>query len=261
MLHAAKATPPALDALVITADEPLCLRLEGILQGLGHRALSVGTMQQASEVMKAAFFPLLIVERNLADGDALDLCRDYRRLHSDRGVSIVLLSDSSSFAPAMDVDDCIDRASSEMELRARLGRRMAFEMLQESFDNAAIGKALVSPAGEFLRVNQALCDMVGYTQDELLRTTFQSLTYEEDLAGDLGLMRNVLDGSLRRYELEKRYVHRDGHVVWALLSVSIVRDEAGAPLCFLSEVQDITARKCNSSSPRVSIVFGSVRGA
>jgi PAS domain S-box-containing protein len=121
--------------------------------------------------------------------------------------------------------------------------RESEERFRGAFEFAAIGMALVAPDGRWLRVNRSLCGIVGYTADELLTRDFQSITYEEDLDTDVGHMRQMLDGSLSHYDMEKRYLHKDGHIVWVLLSVSLVRDAQGQALYFVSQIQDITERK------------------
>ncbi len=129
-------------------------------------------------------------------------------------------------------------------------RRQAEEALRQSeerfrltFENAASGIAHVAPDGRWLRVNQRLCEMTGYTQAELLARTFQDLTHPADLATDLEFVRRVLAGEMSRYSLEKRYLRRDGSVLWINLTVALVRDAAGAPAYFIAIIEDITARK------------------
>ena len=136
--------------------------------------------------------------------------------------------------------------------------KYALDALQESedrfrtaFEDAAIGKALVSPDGRFVRVNPALCDLVGYSATDLLRLTFQEITHPEDLEKDLTYVRQMLDGEISTYEVEKRYLHRDGHTVWALLSVSRLVDEGGLRY-FIAEIQDITERKRSEEDLRTS---------
>jgi len=102
---------------------------------------------------------------------------------------------------------------------------------------------MVSPDGRWLRVNEALCHIVGYSAEELLRTDFQTITYADDLGRDLHLVREMLDGKRTYYELEKRYIHKAGYPIWILLSVSLIRDEYGQPLYFISQIQDISERK------------------
>lgn len=115
-------------------------------------------------------------------------------------------------------------------------------LFREAYENAPIGIALVSTAGEWLRVNQSLCDMLGYAAQELTRTTFQALTHPEDLETDLRQVQQVLTREIRSYQMEKRYLHKAGHTVWAQLSVSMVWD-GPRPLYFISQVQDISERK------------------
>jgi diguanylate cyclase (GGDEF)-like protein/PAS domain S-box-containing protein len=121
--------------------------------------------------------------------------------------------------------------------------REAEERFRLAFEHAPIGIALVSPEGSFMRVNHALCELIGYSADELVTKTFQEITHPEDLDIDLENVRQVLARELRAYEMEKRYIHRDGHIVWVLLSVSLVRDPEGEPLYFISQIQDISERK------------------
>jgi hypothetical protein len=129
-------------------------------------------------------------------------------------------------------------------------RKRAEALLQESeerfrsaFENAAIGMALVATDGRWLRVNRSLCEIVGYCESELLATTFQAITHPDDLDTDLDYVRQMLNDEIRYYEMEKRYFHKQGHIVWILLSGSLVRDTQGKPLYFIAQIQDITKRK------------------
>ncbi len=127
--------------------------------------------------------------------------------------------------------------------RAESALRESEERFRLAFEFAAIGMALVAPDGHFLRVNQALCRIVGYSAEELLRIDFQTITHPDDLGIDLAFLRQMLDGSISYFQMEKRYFHKLGQTIWSLLSVSAVRGEAGQLLHFISEIQDITARK------------------
>lgn len=115
-------------------------------------------------------------------------------------------------------------------------------LFREAYENAPIGIALVSPSGEWLRVNRSLCELLGYSAEELARTTFQAITHPEDLENDLQQVRQMLARELRSYQMEKRYLHKAGHVVWTQLSVSLVWDQQ-RPLYFISQIQDIHERK------------------
>lgn len=133
--------------------------------------------------------------------------------------------------------DVTDRREREERLR------QSEAQFRSSMENAPIGIALVGTDGSWLDVNDRLCQIVGRGRDELLAMTFQDITHPDDLDADLGHVQSLLDGDRNRYAMEKRYLHADGRVVPILLSVSLVRDESGAPVHFISQIQDITDRK------------------
>ena len=105
-------------------------------------------------------------------------------------------------------------------------RRIAQEQFRTAFDDALVGIALVALDGSWLRVNQALCDIVGRRHDELYRMTFQDITHPEDLDADVALLEQTLAGERAGYQMEKRYLRPDGEMVSALLSVRLVRGAA-----------------------------------
>jgi diguanylate cyclase (GGDEF)-like protein/PAS domain S-box-containing protein len=116
-----------------------------------------------------------------------------------------------------------------------------------AFDEAPIGTALVSAhqasEGSFLRVNRALCELVGYTADELTAATMHTLLHPDDAPADLAAMTQMMAGELKEFQLEQRLLHAQHHVVWVLASVSLVRDSAGRPLFCIRQCQDIEERK------------------
>jgi PAS domain S-box-containing protein len=117
------------------------------------------------------------------------------------------------------------------------------QLFRSTFNQAAVGIAHVSPTGQWLRVNQKLCEIVGYTHDELLQRTFQDITYAEDLEIDLAYVRQMLAGEIQTYRIEKRYIRKDGSLIWISLTVSLVREATGQPKYFIAVVEDISARK------------------
>lgn len=114
----------------------------------------------------------------------------------------------------------------------------AEERWRLTIDNAPVGIALVSLEGQFMRVNDALCSMLGYTADELHELTFQRITHPEDLGADLHLLQQLVDAEINDYSMRKRYLHRDGRIIWVDLSVGLVRKPDGRPLHFVSHVLD-----------------------
>ena len=135
------------------------------------------------------------------------------------------------------IRDISERKQAEQALRN------SEEQFRSAFEYSSIGIALVSPEGRWLKVNSSVCTMLGYTEDELLSKTFQDITLPEDLDADLAFVEQMLAGSILTYQMEKRYVHKSGTIVWAMLSVSLVHDHEGKPLHFISQIQDITNRK------------------
>jgi PAS domain S-box-containing protein len=112
-----------------------------------------------------------------------------------------------------------------------------------TFEQAAVGMAHVAPDGRWLLVNDRLCEIVGYTRAELLARTFQDITHPDDLGRDLDQVRRLLAGEIGSYTLEKRYLRKDGSVVWINLTVALVRRGDGSPDYFVSVIEDISERK------------------
>jgi PAS domain S-box-containing protein len=127
--------------------------------------------------------------------------------------------------------------------RAEAALRESEQRFQNAFEHAAIGMALVAPDGRWVKVNRSLCSLVGYSEEELLTKKFQDITHPDDLETDLKFVRQMLAKEIRTYQMEKRYVHKSGRIVWISLSVSLVRDSEDKPLYFISQIEDITDRK------------------
>ena len=135
--------------------------------------------------------------------------------------------------------------------RHELALAEAEERFRSAFDNAPIGMTLVSPDGRFIKVNRALCELTGYAETALLVRSFQTITHPDDLDADLAYVQDVLAGRRRTYQMEKRYFHADGHVIWVMLSVSLVRTPP-ASRCTSSH-RSRTSPSASSASWRCSI--------
>jgi len=112
-----------------------------------------------------------------------------------------------------------------------------------TFNQAAVGIAHVGLDGAWLKVNSKLCDIVGYSEDELMKLTFQEITYPDDLDIDLNYLNQVLAGEIKTYSMEKRYYRKSGDLIWINLTVSLVLKGDGKADYFISVVEDINERK------------------
>jgi len=116
------------------------------------------------------------------------------------------------------------------------------QLFKNVFDHSPVGIALLNPEGRWLNVNASTCEMLGYSKEELLKTSFQAITHPDDLATDMAYVGQMLNGERETYQMEKRYIRKDGSIVWALLSVSLTWQE-GKPAFFISQLTDITTKK------------------
>ncbi len=135
------------------------------------------------------------------------------------------------------IQEVTERKHAEEALRASEVRYRA------AFESAATGMMLVSLDGHSLRVNRPLVAMLGYAEEELRTHPFEDFTHPDDLDANEDLLRQAKAGEIDGYQLEKRFIHKEGRLVWGLVSARLVRDDAGQPLYFVGQVQDITERK------------------
>ena len=136
--------------------------------------------------------------------------------------------------------DITERLKAEESLRESEAR------FRSAFEDSAIGMGLTSvdkgSMGRWLKVNRSLCEMLGYTEDELLSLTFMQITHPDDLARDLAAQNRILQGESDTYRLEKRYIHKNGSFIWINLNVSIVRDKDNQPIYLVAQIENITEK-------------------
>jgi PAS domain S-box-containing protein len=135
------------------------------------------------------------------------------------------------------------RAAERERERIEEALRVSEGRFRTAFAEAAVGVELMTPEGRFLQVNAAYCAMTGYTEDELLKTGYQSVTHPDDLPEYTRLIHRLLAGDITSFVMEKRYNNNVGEVVWHQDSVSLVRDKEGKPLTIIALVEDVTGRK------------------
>lgn len=150
----------------------------------------------------------------------------------------------SLFGTMLDVTDreTVMRALQESEERFR-----------SAFEHSAVGVAILGLDGRFLKVNRALCEIVGRREEEMLTYTLQEITHPEDWSAHLTKMRELLAGKLSHYQVEERYIHQTGRSVWALVTSTLIHSSDDKPLNFVSQVQDITLRKESERQIRASL--------
>jgi len=201
----------------------------------------------------------------------------FRGADRSRGVVIV----TSPRAAAFDCEDVqvlsvVCRAlTSRLELVEQLREcqllltenAIALATLRESenrfrsaFDHSGIGMALMALDGRWLKVNPALCRTLGYARHELLTLDHEAATYPDDRQLEAPWLKRALAGELTHYEIEKRYVHKDGALIWALLTVSVVLNADRQAVYLIAQVQDITARKASEETLRALAVRDDLTG-
>ncbi|MEG3986354.1 PAS domain S-box protein [Microcoleus sp. S28C3] len=173
--------------------------------------------------------------RTKADGTKITVASRWTLQRDDRDKPVAILEISN---------DISDRKRSEIALAQSAQRFRA------TFEQAAVGMAQKTVEGKFLLVNQKLCEILGYTRQELMEKRFQEITWPEDLASELEILRQLLAGKVEHYGMEKRYVRKDGELVWANLTVSVLREQDGSPF-LMGVVEDIRERKQAEESLRL----------
>jgi PAS domain S-box-containing protein len=155
----------------------------------------------------------------------------------------------ASVAEVNQVTVALRAASVELDRRAA-ATKQALEAVQASetlfrgmFETAAVGVAVIGLDGAYLLVNQRMCDLVGYSNDEMLTKTIRDLTDPADIEDNLAQGRSVLAGEIATFTSEKRYVRKSGEVIWCALTVSLQSDQSGAPEYFISIVRDVSVRR------------------
>ncbi|AHY47707.1 PAS domain S-box protein [Rubrobacter radiotolerans] len=155
------------------------------------------------------------------------------------------------------IRDVTERMEAERALRS------AEERFSRAFNDAPLGVSLVSTDGRYMMVNDSLCRMLGYKEEELLGKCFMEVTHPDDREAGREAMRDLLSGEAETLTFDKRYINREGEIVWASLSSSVVRDEEGEVLYYVAQVRDVTEqvlaeRKIRDSEAELRAVFASM---
>lgn len=148
--------------------------------------------------------------------------------------SITLRGETAMLAIVIDIHE---RKLAEVALRA------SEERFRGIFESSAIGVSLANRDGQWLMINPALCHILGYPEHALMQRNYEQISHPDDMARDRMLTNELYEGKRSSFQMEKRYLHRDGHVVWVNLTVAMVRDADGQPVHTVAHIEDIGARK------------------
>jgi PAS domain S-box-containing protein len=121
--------------------------------------------------------------------------------------------------------------------------RQSEERFSNAFEHAPIGVSLAEPGGRLIQMNRAFCEMLGYSSDELLQLDYQAITHPDDLSTNLAHSERLLRGDINSYQMEKRYLRKNGEVMWGSVRVSLVRETSGKPKHFIAQMEDITKKR------------------
>ncbi|MBC7473315.1 MAG: PAS domain S-box protein [Candidatus Sericytochromatia bacterium] len=213
------------------AQEPFDLILMDIDLGKG-----IDGTQAAQEIQKVYNIPVLFLSSHTEKDivEKTEKITSYGYVAKDSGITVL----DASIKMAFKLFEAHKNISNQQD-----ALQQSEKTFRGAFETAAHGMAIVAIDGNFLRVNQALCDIVGYNKNELEKIDSQSLTHSDDLHADLKSLQGLISGEEKSYKMEKRYYHKLGHAVWVLLSVSLVSDKNNKPINFVSQVIDINGRK------------------
>jgi diguanylate cyclase (GGDEF)-like protein/PAS domain S-box-containing protein len=153
------------------------------------------------------------------------------------------LAQVSRFAGSGAVRVVVAHRDITARIRGDEAQRASEARFMVAFEHAPIGVALEALDGRFLKVNHALCQLLGYQEKELTATTFQEITHADDLAADAQSIVDMIAGRIRHYHAEKRYFHKSGRLIWIQLSVSLIRDAHDRPEHFIAHMQDISEHR------------------
>jgi len=282
-MHKNQDAKPSPGDILIVDDETANLKmLKELLNLEGYQVRPTDHPQLAIDSALAQPPALILLDVKMPEMDGYEVCKRLKQDDRTCYIPIIFISalqdmqDKVKGFEAGGVDfiskpfqaeEVLARVRTHMELRnmqlnleGMVAKRTAEviegeQRFRVTFEQAAVGIAHVSLEGRFLRINRKFCDIVGYSEEEMLPLTFQDITHPDDLFADLEYVRQVLNGKIETYSLDKRYYRKDGSTVWVNLTVSLVFDRGGSPNYFVSVIKDISERKKAEEALRQSRDF------
>lgn len=256
------------ESILVAEDALLHQKIyESILNKYGFQFRIVENGKQVFEALKEGAKPLaIILDCDMPVMNGFDACRRLKKDADYASIPVIMVTASDKKEDVVKgmnagADDYIFKPFDSEELVNRLeGHVKNFllvkklreeqrilqqdtDRLRSAFEKAATGMALVTPDGRWLQANHSLCDIIGYSGEELQSMTFQDLVHPDDLKNYLASHRRLQDGKVPQFDLEIKFTHKRKHVFWVQLDVSLVRDADDVPLYLIFQIQDITQRK------------------
>jgi PAS domain S-box-containing protein len=252
--------------LVVDDDIQVLRTFTEILARDGFDVLTAEDAAPALAALRESLPCMILLDVELPGMNGFELCRHLRRDPRTAHIPVALVTARISeddvkegisagavdyIKKPFDMDEVRMRVRTQIRLHETMveQERMHEELcsserrFEATFEQAAVGMAMVEPEGKFFRVNRRLCDILGYTANELTGLRFQDITHPDDLAPDLDARRALRSGELSVYSREKRYLRKDGKVIWIKLVVAQVRSESGQLDYFVTVFEDITNQK------------------
>ena len=274
LAHDAPAVPDgacrvASSLILVVEDNPDMREYVRSILGRHHRVVTAANGVEGLERIKAEPPDLIICDIMMPRMTGDQMVQELRQDKAFDDIPVIVLtarSDSDLRVSLLErqVQGYLEKPFLAEELVARVEGLLAGSSRQKSqlrererrfeatFEQAAVGMAHLDLDGRWLRVNRKLCEIVGYSPEELVQLAFQDITHPDDLGADLARMAQMLSGEISTYEIDKRYITKPGAQVWIRLTVALIRDENNQPDYFVSVVQDITDRKGSEEALRQS---------
>jgi PAS domain S-box-containing protein len=230
--HFAKKTP-----FYITEHRVLCK--DGSYKWILNRGQ--GLWDENGNVVRMAGSHTDITERKQAEEALSSLLNQLESIVEERTAELTIINQSLQA-----------EITGRQQMEAAL--RESEQRFRSAFHQAAVGIAHVAIDGRWLLVNQRLCDILGYTLEELELLTFQDITHPEDLEADLQYVEHILADRIQTYSMEKRYFRKDNSIVWVNVTVSLIRESSTEPKYFIAVIEDISDRKHSQEQIKASLL-------
>jgi PAS domain S-box-containing protein len=244
-----------------------------LLRSAGYQVVEAATGNDGLRLARESRPDLVLLDRVLPDADGADICQRIKSEWAPVHVFIVLMSaikisgddqaDGLGQGVAGGADGYIALPIGNRELLARVEALLRIQRAEEAlrvsearfrtiFEKSTVGYSLTAPDGQIKQANAAFAGMLGYSLRELEQLDFVAITHPDDLDESEACVRCLISGEQDTYRMEKQYLHKDGRIVWAIVSTTLLRDAQSDPLHFITNIQDITARKQAEDALRMS---------